>query len=51
MYRWEDYLAKQLPVVMQPEAPAALVENIDNLYIGPQDPTLDVTPEFWHFLR
>jgi peptide/nickel transport system substrate-binding protein len=51
MYRWEDYLTQQLPVLLQPTAPAALVESIDSLRIGVQSPTLALTPEDWYFVR
>ncbi|MGI9008636.1 MAG: ABC transporter substrate-binding protein [Streptosporangiaceae bacterium] len=51
MYKWEDYLTKQLPVALQPDAPAALVESVDNLHIGVQSPTLAINPEQWYFLR
>ncbi|HEX6933201.1 MAG TPA: ABC transporter substrate-binding protein [Streptosporangiaceae bacterium] len=51
MYAWQDYLTKQVPVVFQPDAPAALVESISNLHIGKQSPTLAINPEQWYFLR
>ncbi len=51
MWNWENYLTKQLPVVFQPDAPAALVESINNLYIGTQSPTLAINPEDWYYLR
>ena len=51
MYKWENYLTSQLPVVLQPEAPAALVESRDNLHIGVQSPTLAINPEQWYYLR
>ncbi len=51
MYKWQDYLTKQLPVVFQPDAPAALVESINNLHIGTQSPTLAINPEEWYYLR
>jgi peptide/nickel transport system substrate-binding protein len=51
MYAWQDYLTKQVPVVFQPDAPAALVESISNLHIGKQSPTLAINPEEWYFLR
>jgi peptide/nickel transport system substrate-binding protein len=51
MWKWENYLTKQLPVVFQPDAPAALVESISNLHIGTQSPTLAINPEEWYFLR
>jgi len=51
MWEWENYLTRQLPVVFQPDAPAALVESINNLYIGTQSPTLAINPEQWYYLR
>jgi peptide/nickel transport system substrate-binding protein len=51
MWNWENYLTKQLPVVFQPDAPAALVESINNLHIGTQSPTLAINPEEWYYLR
>jgi peptide/nickel transport system substrate-binding protein len=51
MWRWEDYLTKQLPVVLMPAVPASLIEAIDSIRIGPQSPTLTVTPEFWYFVK
>lgn len=51
MWKWENYLTKQLPVMFQPDAPAALVESIDNLHIGTQSPTLAINPEDWYYLR
>jgi peptide/nickel transport system substrate-binding protein len=51
MYKWQDYLTKQLPVVFQPEAPAALVESVNNLHIGTLSPTLAINPEEWYYLR
>lgn len=51
MWQWEDYLTTQLPVVFQPDAPAALVESISNLHIGTQSPTLAINPEEWYYLR
>lgn len=51
MYKWQDYLSKQLPVVFQPAAPHALVESVNNLHIGAQSPTLAINPEEWYYLR
>ncbi|HEY2508492.1 MAG TPA: ABC transporter substrate-binding protein [Streptosporangiaceae bacterium] len=48
MYNWEDYLAKQLPVVWEPNSPQ-LVETIKGLNIGPQNSALSITPELWHY--
>jgi peptide/nickel transport system substrate-binding protein len=51
MYKWQDYLTKQLPVVFQPAAPHALVESVKNLHIGTLSPTLAINPEEWYYLR
>jgi peptide/nickel transport system substrate-binding protein len=51
MYKWQDYLTKQLPVVFQPAAPRALVESVKNLHIGKQSTTLAINPEEWYYLR
>ena len=51
MYKWQDWLAPQVPVLLQPTAPAALFESVDNLKIGTQSPTLALTPEDWYFVR
>jgi peptide/nickel transport system substrate-binding protein len=51
MYQWQDFLAKQIPVIYQPEAPSALVETTDSLHTGPWSPTLSINPENWYFLK
>jgi peptide/nickel transport system substrate-binding protein len=51
MWQWEDYLTRQLPVVLQPDAPYQLVESIDSLRIGVQSPTLSINPEDWYYVR
>jgi|SRR5580658_218021 peptide/nickel transport system substrate-binding protein len=51
MYTWENFLTPQLPVILQPEAPFALIESIDTLHIGIQSPTLVITPEDWYFVK
>jgi peptide/nickel transport system substrate-binding protein len=50
MYAWQDYLAAQLPVVYQPNAPT-LVETIRGLQIGPQNSASTITPEEWYYLK
>jgi peptide/nickel transport system substrate-binding protein len=50
MYTWEDYLARQLPVVWTPNV-ATLVESANDLFIGPQSPTLTINPEDWYYLK
>jgi peptide/nickel transport system substrate-binding protein len=51
MWVWENYLTPRLPIVMQPLAPSALVENISSLHIGVQSATLTVTPELWYYVK
>ena len=51
MWAWENYLRPRLPIVMQPLAPSALVESINNLRIGVQSPTLALTPEDWYYVK
>jgi peptide/nickel transport system substrate-binding protein len=52
LYRWQDYLATRLPVMWQPNFPAALTEIADNLKgVTPQNPTLAITPENWYFVK
>jgi peptide/nickel transport system substrate-binding protein len=50
MYKWEDYLAQQLPVVYQPDTPQ-LIETINGLDIGPQNSALSITPEDWVYRK
>jgi peptide/nickel transport system substrate-binding protein len=50
MYAYEDYLAKQLPVIWLPVAYAQLSEiNKDLKGTGPQDPLLQLYPENWRW--
>jgi peptide/nickel transport system substrate-binding protein len=50
MYTYEDYLAKQLPVVWMPVAYAQLSEiNKDLKGANPQDPLLQIYPENWRW--
>lgn len=48
MYDWENYLAKQLPVVWEPDAPQ-LVETMKGLQAGVQNSALSLTPEDWRW--
>ena len=49
---WQDYLATRLPVIWQPNFPAALTEIADNLKgVTPQSATLVITPENWYFVK
>ena len=52
MYNWQDYLSPQLPVEWQPNAPYLLTEVVSNLKgVLPQEPTLNITPENWYFVK
>jgi len=48
MYKWQDYLAGQLPVVYMPITPV-LTEAIKGLNIGVQNSALMITPEMWFY--
>jgi peptide/nickel transport system substrate-binding protein len=48
MYRWQWYLAGQLPVAWQPNSPI-LQETINGLSIGPQNSALTIMPEMWYY--
>jgi peptide/nickel transport system substrate-binding protein len=49
LYTYEDYLAKQLPVLWQPNGAYSLTEIKKDLCgVLPQAPTLTLTPEFWY---
>jgi peptide/nickel transport system substrate-binding protein len=52
MYSWQNYLAKQLPVVWQPNADYQLTEIANNLKgVTPQSTTLSINPENWYFVK
>ncbi len=52
LYSWQDYLAKQLPVFWQPNAPYQLNEISTNLGgATPVSPTLNINPENWYFVK
>jgi peptide/nickel transport system substrate-binding protein len=52
MYQWQDYLATQLPVEWEPNADYQLTEVANSLKgVTPQSPTLDITPENWHYVK
>ncbi|HTX80958.1 MAG TPA: ABC transporter substrate-binding protein [Streptosporangiaceae bacterium] len=51
-YKWQNYLAPQLPVIYQPNAAYTLTEVANNLKgYFPQSPTLSLTPENWYFVK
>src|SRR5215469_1055699 len=52
LYNWQDYLAKQLPLFWQPNAPYQITEVSSNLRgVLPQNPTLTLNPEDWYFVK
>jgi peptide/nickel transport system substrate-binding protein len=50
MYKWQDWLAPQLPVVYQPNVPT-LIETINGLDIGPQNSASTIMPEDWFYRK
>jgi peptide/nickel transport system substrate-binding protein len=50
LYKWQDYLAGQLPVVWEPDAPG-LIETFKGLHTGPWNSALDITPEDWYWQK
>jgi peptide/nickel transport system substrate-binding protein len=52
MYQWQDYLARQMPFLWQPQGPYQLTEVANDLRgVLPESPTLTITPESWHFVK
>ncbi len=52
MYTWQNYLSAQLPVMWQPNGVYSLTEIASNLKgVLPQSPTLNITPEYWYFVK
>jgi peptide/nickel transport system substrate-binding protein len=52
LYRYEDYLAKQLPVLYQPLPAGELTETDTHLYgVLPQNVFGDLTPEYWEWQK
>ena len=51
LYKYENYLAQQLPVVWQPD-PDFQISEISNKLTGvTQSPLLNFTPEFWKLAK
>jgi peptide/nickel transport system substrate-binding protein len=49
---WQDYLAKQVPVIWQPNGVYELTEIASNLRgVVPQSTTLNLNPENWYFVN
>jgi peptide/nickel transport system substrate-binding protein len=52
MYNWQNYLATQVPVEWQPNAPYLISEITNNLQgVNPQTSTLNLTPENWYYVK
>jgi peptide/nickel transport system substrate-binding protein len=52
LYTWEDYLAKKLPMMWQPDGVYELSEVVNNLKGAiPQSTTLAINPEEWYFVK
>jgi peptide/nickel transport system substrate-binding protein len=52
MYTWQDYLAKQLPVEWQVNAPYEVNEIASNLQgVAPASSTLNLNPENWYYVK
>jgi peptide/nickel transport system substrate-binding protein len=48
---WQDFLAKQVPVIWQPNGVYELTEVTNNLRgVIPQSTTLNINPENWYFV-
>jgi peptide/nickel transport system substrate-binding protein len=51
-YKWQDYLATQLPVEWQPNAPYLIAEIANNLKgATPESTTLTLNPENWYYVK
>jgi peptide/nickel transport system substrate-binding protein len=52
MYSWQNYLAKQLPVEWQVNAPYLVAEIANNLKgATPESTTLSLNPENWYYVK
>jgi hypothetical protein len=52
MYSWQDYLATQLPVEWQVNAPYLVAEIANNLKgATPMSSTLSLNPENWYYVK
>jgi peptide/nickel transport system substrate-binding protein len=52
LYSWQDYLAKQLPLMWQPNAAYQITEVSNDLKgVLPQNPTLIIQPENWYYVK
>ena len=52
MYNWQNFLSPQLPAQWQPNAAYVVSEIANNLKgVLPQEPTLNLVPENWYFVK
>jgi peptide/nickel transport system substrate-binding protein len=52
LYKYEDYIAKQLPVLWMPQFDAQISAVSDKLQgVLPQDPDGNIYPENWYFVK
>ena len=52
LFTWQDYLAKQLPEIWQPNGVYQLTEVNNSLRgVIPQSTTLNINPENWYFVK
>jgi peptide/nickel transport system substrate-binding protein len=52
MYKWQDFLSAQIPMIWQPQADYQLNEIATNLKgATPLSPTLSINPENWYFVK
>jgi peptide/nickel transport system substrate-binding protein len=52
MHNWENYLSTQVPVQWQPNGPYQDTEVANDLHgVLPQETTLNITPEYWYFVK
>jgi peptide/nickel transport system substrate-binding protein len=52
MYSWQNYMATQLPVEWQVNAPYLISEVTNNLKgVAPQTSTLNLNPEDWYYVK
>ena len=50
--QWQDFLARQVPMLWQPNGAYQLTEIASNLRgVTPQSTTLNINPENWYFVK
>jgi peptide/nickel transport system substrate-binding protein len=52
LHQYEDYLAKQIPVIWQPNSDYELSEIKNNIRgVAPQNPFANLFPEYWYYVK